>query len=323
MAAPTIVGAPGRRMQLGLANFASLDYCQAMSIDNLKRVTIIGVGLLGGSAGLAIKAAAPMVRVAGVGRRMESLQQALTVGAVDTAHLDAAAAVTDADMVILATPVGAFEAHLRAIARALPRGCVVTDVGSTKQQVVRAAHRIMKRSAGCFVGSHPMAGSEQRGPAYARKDLFAGATCIVTPTAATKPAALDKVQALWRALGMRLVTMTPAAHDAAVAAISHLPHAMAAMLMLLPGDRQLEVSASGFRDATRLASGDVEIWRDIFLTNRANVAAQLGKLRRSLEKFTALLERGDGAAIGRFLDAARTRRERTILNHEDRRATVE
>lgn len=294
-----------------------------MADKEIQHVTIIGVGLLGGSLGLALKAYDPAIRVAGVGRRAVSLQQALDVGAIDTAHLDASQAVADSDLVVLATPVGAFEQHLSSIAGCLKKGAAVTDVGSTKAAVVRSAGRILGPSAP-FVGSHPMAGSEQKGPAFARADLFAGATCIVTPTKTTPAALTRRVEKFWQALGMATVRMTPAAHDRAVARVSHLPHALAALLMMLPGKADLEIAANGFRDTTRLASGDMEMWRDIFLTNRAAILSALDDFDESLMHLRDLLELGDARGLEKFFAAAKTRRDQTILKVlHDRRMSVE
>jgi len=293
-----------------------------MATKPLQHVTIVGVGLLGGSAGLALKADNPSIRIAGVGRRQASLDRALAAGAIDTAHLDAAEAVGRTDLVLLATPVGAFERHLRAIAPALRRGAIVTDVGSTKAGVVRAAGRTLGHER--FVGSHPMAGSEQKGVSFARADLFAGATCILTPTSKTPARVTRRVEALWRRMGMRTLRTTPAAHDRAVARVSHLPHAVAALLMRLPGRRELDVSATGFRDATRLASGDPEMWRDIFLTNRKQVLAALDDFDEALMALRDLVEIGEPKAIERFFAAAKKRRDATILRRiTDRRVSAE
>lgn len=282
-----------------------------MARRELKHVTIIGVGLVGGSAGLAIKAHEPTIRVAGVGRRRSSLDAALAAGAIDTAHLDAAEAAGQSDLVILATPVGAFERHLRAIAGCLKKRAVVTDVGSTKAVVVRMAERVLGKS-GPFVGSHPMAGSEHKGVAFARADLFIGATCIITPTAHTPPALAGRVEKLWKSLGMYTVRMTPAAHDRAAARVSHLPHVLASLLMLLPAKADLRIAATGFRDATRLAGGDPEMWRDILLTNRKKILAAIDSLDESLVQLRDLLQLADARGIEKLLTAAKKRRDATI-----------
>jgi len=294
-----------------------------MGTGRMQQVTIIGVGLLGGSAGLAIKAHDPHVRVAGVGRRKASLDAALAAGTIDTAHLDAAGPVANSDMVILATPVGAFEKHLRGIAPHLKAGAIVTDVGSTKAAVVRAAERLLGKG-GAFVGSHPMAGSEHKGVAFARADLFGGATCIITPTRHTPASLAGRVESFWRDLGMRTVRMTPAAHDRAAARVSHLPHALAALLMLLATRGDLTVAATGFRDATRLAGGDPEMWRDVFATNRKAILAAIDSFDESLMQLRDLLELGDAPGIEKFFRAARKRRDATIAQTwTDRRVAME
>jgi prephenate dehydrogenase len=273
----------------------------------------VGVGLLGGSAALAIKAAFRGVRVAGVGRRWESLQQAARARIIDACYLDPAEPVGQSDLVILATPVCAFGVHLGRIAPYLKPGALVTDVGSTKSTVVRLAEQIMGRR-GSFVGSHPMAGGEQKGPSFARADLFRGATCIITPTPRTSPQAARSVDHLWRRLGMRTVRMSPSAHDRAMAAVSHLPHALAAILMRLPSKADLDVSARGFTELTRLASGDPEVWRDVFLTNRKAMLAAIDAFDEDLIAFRDLVETGDAEGIRRFLASAKRRRDATIAN---------
>lgn len=280
---------------------------------NLRYVTIIGAGLLGGSAGLAIKRACRGVHVAGVGRRQKSLEEALAVGAIDSAHLEAATPAARSDLVILATPVGAFGKYLQQIAPHLKRGALITDVGSTKAVVVRTAEAILGRG-GPFVGSHPMAGSERKGPRFARADLFAGATCIVTPTASTPAALVRRVERFWHALGAKTVRMNPAAHDQAMAAVSHLPHVVAALLALLPPRAALTVAGQGLADMTRLAGGDPEVWRDIFLTNRAAMLGAIDDLDERLVALRDLMELGDSDGLLRLLASAKKRRDGQIAN---------
>jgi prephenate dehydrogenase len=282
-----------------------------MANVNVQHVTIIGVGLLGGSIGLAIRRRFPRAVVAGVGRRKSSLATAIKHKCIHEAWLDASEPAGRSDLVILATPVCAFEKHLRAIQPVLRPGALVTDVGSTKAQVVRAADRIFGRG-GAFVGSHPMAGNENKGPAYATADLLKDALCIVTPTKHTPPTLLKRTEALWRTLGMRTLRMNPDEHDQAVAAVSHVPHALAALLMLLPKDNELPVAATGLRDMTRLAGGDPEMWRDIMTTNRQAVVGSLNKLSRSLARLRKLLDNDDARAIERFFARAKRRRDSTL-----------
>ncbi|MFW6061694.1 MAG: prephenate dehydrogenase [Planctomycetota bacterium] len=293
-----------------------------MSISGFEHVTIVGVGLLGGSAGLAMKAADPSVRIAGVGRRQSSLDEALHVGAIDTAHLDPAEPVGESDLVILATPVQAFAPILGQIADHLADGAVVTDVGSTKASVVAQAESIVGPER--FVGSHPMAGSEQKGPAFSRADLFEGATCILTPSERTPGELVNRMETLWQALRMRTVRMAPAEHDKALAKVSHLPHAVACLLMLLPDLSDLEVSATGLRDTTRLASGDPEMWRDIFLTNADAVLAAAEGLADLLNEFRDLVDDRDAEGLRTFLASAKIRRDSTIAQSlADRRIAME
>ncbi len=294
-----------------------------MASNEFKHVTIVGVGLLGGSAGLALKAHNPDVKVAGVGRRQSSLGAALATGAIDTAHLDVAEVVAKSDLVILATPVGVFGKYLKAIKPLLKRGAIVTDVGSTKSSVVRIAEGVLGKG-GAFVGSHPMAGSETKGVAFSRADLFVGATCIITPTKNTPPRLTRRIEKFWQTLGMRIVRMTPAGHDRATARISHLPHALASLLMMLPGKADLEIAATGFSDATRLASGDPEMWRDIFMTNRKQVLSAIDAIDEDLMRLRDLLEVGDVEEIEKFLAKAKNRRDSTIAKIlADRRIAME
>jgi len=169
-----------------------------------------------------------------------------------------------------------------------------------------------------------MAGSENKGVSFSRADLFRGATCIITPTAKTPPDVIEGAKAFWESLGMRTVRLTPSAHDRAVARISHLPHALASILMKLPGKEDLNVSATGFRDVTRLAGGDPEMWRDIFLTNRAAVIGAIDKFAHALDELREMISAGEGAAIEKLLNAAKKRRETTIAQQlQDRRISAE
>lgn len=274
-------------------------------------ITVVGVGLLGGSIGLAAKAADDRVTVVGVGRRQASLDRALAAGAADRATLDIAEGVAKADLVVLATPLGAYEAHLQALGGALPARAVVTDVGSTKAVVVRLAEGILGRG-GPFVGSHPMAGGEHRGVEFARADLFVGATCIVTPTPAAPAGRVRRVERFWRSLGAATVRMAPAAHDRAVARVSHLPHVLAAAIVALQNARSGNLAGTGFLDTTRIASGDPAMWREILLTNRTALLAAIDAADEHLMRLRDLIEVGDAAAIERYLAAAKRRRDRLL-----------
>ena len=295
-----------------------------MPLDaNIRKVAVVGVGLLGGSIGLSLRAVGFDGQIVGIGRRRTSLDAALEVGTVDTTTLDPAEGVDKADLVILATPVGAFERLLKAMKPAIKRNAIVTDVGSTKRQVVGIGERVLGRG-GPFVGSHPMAGSENRGPTFARADLFSGATCIITPTARTPKVKVLRVTRLWQTLGMRTLRMTPAAHDKAVASVSHLPQVLGSLLMLLPKDTDIDVAATGFRDATRLAGSDPAMWRDILMTNPCAIRQAITAMGKNLEKLSTMLDKGDAAGIEKLFTAARRRREHTLgRRYTDRRVAVE
>src|SRR5688572_9869061 len=205
------------------------------------RLSILGVGLLGGSIGMAVKAAGIPCHVTGYGHRPETLRRAFDVGAIDESATSSKEAVRDADLIILCTPVGLFEPLLAEIARSIPDRAIVTDVGSTKRSVVKLGESLLPKSAH-FIGSHPMAGSEKRGVEFARADLFQGARCIVTPTDRTDATALARVEDFWRQLGMTTTRMSPEDHDRLICDISHLPHAVAAALIAMQPEAALPLA---------------------------------------------------------------------------------
>lgn len=243
-------------------------------MTKFKRVTIIGVGLIGGSIGLAIKKRHLAREVIGVFRRESTLKKALKRNAVDKATMSLPGAVGNADLIIVASPVHLIPAFIREAARYALKGAIITDVGSTKSWIVGQAER---RSASLrnvrFVGAHPMAGSEHAGVEFAREDLLDGAPCIVTKTAKTDRMALNKVVNFWKALGTKVTVMTPAAHDRSVSLVSHLPHIAAFALAGSVPAKELAYAAEGFKDTTRVASSDPKLWADIFLTNRREILA--------------------------------------------------
>ena len=270
----------------------------------------MGVGLLGGSVGLACPAAGLTAVRVGIGRRRASLNRALRYDAVDEITLSFARGLKGAQLVILATPIGKFEPLLEKMAPHLEPGTVVTDVGSTKAHVVRQAERLLP--AHCrFVGSHPVAGSEQTGVEYARADLFDGAVVFVTPTRSSGRVATHLVRDFWRVLGARVRTLTPEQHDEVLGRVSHLPHALASLLICMTAD-SLDAAGPGMMDTTRIASGDPGLWRDIFGTNRQPVINALDDFARQLRQFRQLLAADDRAGIERLLAAAKRRRDRWI-----------
>jgi prephenate dehydrogenase len=271
------------------------------------RLSILGVGLLGGSIGLAVKAAVKSCKIIGYGHRRPSLDVALNIGSVDEIYDGPAESVRGADLVILCTPVGVLPQMLEAIGPALKPGAVVTDVGSTKASVVSAAKNLLPETAH-FIGSHPMAGSEKRGVEFARADLMHGALCIVTPDESSDPAALETVESFWRLIGMRTTRLDPAEHDRRLADVSHLPHAVAAALIAMQDPGSFEISGKGFADVTRIAGGDGGLWRDILLDNRENVLTSLDRLRGQLDALADRLRANDPDELKRWLDAAAAKR---------------
>jgi prephenate dehydrogenase len=279
--------------------------------DFPRQVTILGVGLLGGSIGLALRSAAPGCRIVGYGHRRQSLDKAREIGAVDAAELDPAAAVAGSDLVVLCTPVATFEPLLGDIAPALSPQALVTDVGSTKRSVVRSAESLLPQTVE-FVGSHPIAGSEKRGVDFSRADLFSNQLCIVTPTAKTSREALHRIEQFWEMLGMRIAHLSPRDHDRLLADVSHLPHLLAAALVAMQQDAALDLCGKGFLDTTRIAGGDGGLWRDILLDNADNLKAGLRRLRSQLSAVEKMLNAKSGDALRDWLDAAAQRRQKLL-----------
>jgi prephenate dehydrogenase len=278
------------------------------------KVTLLGVGLLGGSLGLALKQRRLAGRVVGYVRRAASIAQCRQLGVVDEATTDLAVAVADADLVVFCTPLSQMRELARQAAPHLKRGALVTDVGSVKASVVAELEPLITPAGAHFVGSHPMAGSEQTGPAAARAELFEDAVCVVTPTAATRSEALRRISTFWADLGARVLELPPALHDDFVARSSHLPHVVAAELanyVLSPAHpkEQTLLCATGFRDTTRIASSSPEMWRDIALANRQKLARVLGVFIEDLQELQLALERSDAKAVEEFFEVAKQRRD--------------
>lgn len=262
------------------------------------RITIVGVGLLGGSLGLAARERRLCREVIGFGRSQAALEEALRLEAIDRYDMNLESSVAEADLVVLCTPVRHILETLPAVMAAAKPGAIITDVGSTKTSIVQAGEAAQREGGAVFVGSHPMAGSEKSGVRYARPDLFAEATCFVTKTGTTDQKAFGRICLLWQALHSRIVVARPERHDSLVAKVSHLPHLLAVALMAAieecAEDKNLVkgIIGNGFRDMTRLAGGDSRMWVDIC---GENVAA-IQEARRCFE--TALARVMDTAASG-------------------------
>jgi prephenate dehydrogenase len=278
------------------------------------QVTLVGVGLLGGSLGLALRQRRVADRVVGYVRREASVDECIRVGAVDEAMLELEGAVRDADLVVLCTPIGQMASLAARLGRVLRTGAMVTDVGSVKRGVVEAVEPLVAAGGGRFVGSHPMAGAETMGVRAARADLYDGAVCVVTPTPRSDPAARGQVEALWKAVGARTLILSPEQHDDFVSHSSHLVQLVAAQLVhhvLTPTrpPEQARLCGTGFRDATRIASGSPEMWRDIAVANRDNVGRALDELIEDLRQTRVLVASGDAEALSGFFARAKQLRD--------------
>jgi prephenate dehydrogenase len=280
----------------------------------IERLAIVGVGLLGGSLAKAARTQAIAREIVGIGRDEGRLRPALTDGTLDRITTDLAGGLRGADRVVLGATVLANETLLPQIWRAAAPGAVITDVGSTKRGIVTAAEGLAStRGDVQFVGSHPMAGSEKAGYAVARADLFQGATVVMTPTESNSPAAVKSIGELWIAVGARVVTLDADTHDRAVAAISHLPHVVAWALVDAVARFEPEafaVAARGFKDTTRIAASDPDVWREILLANRDAVVASVAAFRTALDDLERLVAQGDGAALTALLARVKAAREK-------------
>lgn len=288
---------------------------------HFRKLTIVGVGLLGGSLGLAVRQGGLAARVVGLVRRQESIAECASVAAVDLATLDDKEAVEGADLVVLCTPVGQMTAMAKRLLPFLSPGCIVTDVGSVKAPVVRDLEPMIASVGAHFVGSHPMAGGERMGVKASRVDLFKNAVCVVTPTRRSPQESVKRVKELWRAVGCRVLRLSPENHDEMVSRASHLPHIVAAglanyVLSPIHAKEQATLCATGFRDTTRIASGSPEMWRDIAIANRDHLMRVLGVFVEDLQEFRHALEVSDQAAIAEFFEKAKARRDTWIAENQ-------
>jgi prephenate dehydrogenase len=277
-------------------------------MKQLENVAIVGVGLIGGSIGMALQARGLAKNVIGIGRRQVSLRIARRIGAVTHTTIDLGKGVAKADLVIICTPVGQIVAHAREAAKNGPEGLLITDAGSTKAEIVVALDADLPR--GCrFLGSHPLAGSEKAGPSFAQADLFDGRVALITPTRNTRAEDYDTLEQFWQALGSVVVRMSPEDHDRALATTSHLPHVAAAALAAMLPESYFRLAGSGMLDSTRLAGGDPALWRQILAQNRANVVAALEQYGAKLAELHAALRNGNDDEVERILNTAKKNRD--------------
>jgi prephenate dehydrogenase len=278
-----------------------------------EQLGLIGCGLMGGSFALALKRAGLVKRVVGYSKSPSTTERARAMGVIDVEAPSALLAVSGADIVLLAIPVAAAEATLKAIKHLVTDDMLIMDVGSTKRDVIDAARRVLREHVGSFVPCHPIAGKELSGVEHADPDLYSGRQVILTPIDRTYPAQSHKAVQIWEALGCKVLKMTPEAHDAAFAAVSHLPHLIAFALMngITSQDRggdYLALGGPGFRDFTRIAASEPKMWRDILLANRQELLAQSKIFQRTLQAMELMIETGNAEALEDFIDQARQAR---------------
>ena len=272
------------------------------------RVTIVGLGLIGGSLGMAIRRKRLARQVMGLSRSAATVRRAKMLGVIDTGTTEARRAVEGADLVVVATPVERIVPCASKLAHFMRPGSVLTDVGSSKAEIVRALERWMPRGV-AFVGGHPLAGSEQRGLGAASRSLFDGSTCILTKTARTRPAALARVARLWRPLTRRVRVLSPVQHDRLLAAVSHLPHLLAYALAGAVPQESLSVAPRSFLEVTRIAQSDPELWDDIFISNRTALLASMAAFAQECKALRRDINRSNHAALRRRLMRAKARRD--------------
>ena len=256
-------------------------------------IAIIGVGLMGGSLGLALKEQGLVKKVIGLGRNPDKLNLAKKRGAIDLGTTDWKSGIAHAEIVIICTPVGLILPIIRQLFNDFPEGCIVTDVGSTKKTIVYGAEKILKKRKGevYFVGSHPMAGSEQFGIESAQKDLYKKSICLVTPIKTSNSKAVNNIKKLWESVGCHVLEISPEKHDQAVAVVSHLPHILATTLVNTiarlnsKNSKLSKIASSGFRDTTRIASSHPQLWTDICLDNQESVLKSIELFEKEIKNF--------------------------------------
>ena len=287
-----------------------------------EQLGLIGCGLMGSSFALALKRAGLVKRVVGYSKSPSTTERARQMGVIDVEAPSALLAVSGADIVLLAIPVSATEPTLKAIRHLVRPDTLVIDVGSTKGDVVDAACRVLREQVGTFVPCHPITGKEVSGVEHADVDLYAGKQVILTPIARTFTAQLQKATDVWTALGCQVVTMSPQAHDAAYAAVSHLPHLIAfAMINGINSQPQgkdyMALAGSGFRDFTRIAASDPQMWRDILLANREELLAQSRIFQQALQSLEQMISSGNGDALESQISlASETRANWHVYSHK-------
>ncbi|PUE63081.1 prephenate dehydrogenase [Limnohabitans sp. 2KL-17] len=276
---------------------------------HFKRLALIGCGLMGGSFALALRQAGLVQQIAGFSASEKTRQRALQLGVIDQACNSVAEAVQDADLVLLAVPVGAMHSSFAAMRDVLQPNALLMDVGSTKCDVIAAAQAALGERLSCFVPAHPIAGKEVAGIEHAESMLYQNRRTILTPLPKTGIQRLQAAHGVWSAIGSHVSTMTPETHDATFAAVSHLPHVLAfaavnALTAQTQGAEFLEMAGPGFKDFSRIAASDAAVWRDILSANHAEVLSQMSHFRKALEQFENALKNGDTQALEHLIQQA-------------------
>jgi prephenate dehydrogenase len=288
-----------------------------------EQLGLIGCGLMGGSFALALKRAGLVKRVVGYSKSPSTTERARALGVIDVEAPSALLAVSGADIVLIAVPVSATEATFKAIKHLVSQHTLIMDVGSTKRDVVDAARRALREHIGSFVPAHPIAGKEVSGVEHADPDLYAGKQVILTPIERTLPTQLQQAIDVWSALGCRVLKMTPESHDAAFAAVSHLPHLIAFALMNAISGQPLakdflSLAGPGFRDFTRIAASDPQLWRDVMISNREELLAQAKIFQRNLQALELMISSGNSEALEGLIEQASQARAHWSMNKHRR-----
>jgi prephenate dehydrogenase len=288
-----------------------------------EQLGVIGCGLMGGSFALAMKRAGLVKRVVGYSKSPSTTERARQLGVIDVEAPSALLAVSGADIVLVAVPVAATEATFKAIKHLVTPQMLVMDVGSTKRDVIDAGRRALREQVGSFVPAHPIAGKEVSGVEHADPDLYQGRQVILTPIERTLSAQLQKAVDVWSALGCKVLKMSPEGHDAAFAAVSHLPHLIAFALMNSvagqpSGEDYLSLAGPGFRDFTRIAASDAKVWRDIMVSNREELLAQSKIFQRNLQAMELMINNGNSEALEGLIEQASLARANWSMNKNNK-----
>ncbi|MDD5644053.1 MAG: prephenate dehydrogenase [bacterium] len=282
----------------------------------LKKVVIVGPGLIGGSIGKTLLTNKLSEKIVAVVRRESAVDEIIKAGAATSATLDLELALTGAEVVVLCTPVSVIADKIDSIENLISKECLVTDVGSTKKSIVQKLEKIFENKA-LFIGSHPIAGTEKRGVSAATDRLFHNAVCVLTPTGKTPPAAIARAHSFWKILGLKCIEMSPEKHDKILARISHLPHLAAyALVRAVTAGADIDMNAKlvggGFLDTTRIASSPANLWADIFVDNKEEILSLAKEFIREINSIVDALKREDKNTLQKLLEESKTKRDKII-----------